>query len=130
MNLRVAHEGPILVLTLTGRIGFGKRDFEYGERLTAEIDAAIPAGSRLVLADLRRAACSCPTSSTHLFMYPLYKLVFDRRMRVALLVAENDLKHQLKTCQYTRLFDYFGSWDEAVTFLRSREPVKLDRISN
>ena len=130
MNLRVAIEGPILVLTLSGRIGFGKRDFAYGEQLTAEIDAAIPEGSRLVLADLRRAACSCPTSSTHLFMYPLYKLVFDRRMRVALLVADNDLKYQLKNCQYTRLFDYFGSWDEAVAFLQSREPVKLDRISN
>ena len=130
MNLRVENDGPILVLTLSGRIGFGKRDFEFGERLSADIAAALPPGARLVLADLRRAACSCPSSSTHLFMFPLYKLVQDRGMRVAILVADNDLKTQLTNCQYTRLFDFFGSWDAAVAFLRSREPVKLDRISN
>lgn len=130
MYLRVANDGPILVLTLSGRIGFGKRDFEFGDRLTAELAAAIPPGARLVLADLRRGACSCPSSSTHLFMFPLYKLVQDRGMRVAILVADNDLKTQLANCQYTRLFDFFESWDTAVAFLRSREPVQLDRISN
>lgn len=130
MNLRIANDGPVQVLTLTGRIGFGKRDFEYGERLSAEIAAAIPPGSRLVLADLRRAACSCPSSSTHLFMFPIYKLVQKRGIRVAFLVADNDLKTQLANCQYTRLFDFFESRDAAVAFLRSREPVKLDRISN